>query len=168
MTRPEDPRTVRVGSGAGFEGDRIAPAVDLAERADLDALVLECLAERTIALGQRRRLADPAQGYDPRLRARLEALLPPAARGGVPILSNMGAANPRAAGRAALETAAGLGLGGLRIAVVTGDDVLDRLDLDAPALEDGGRSASTARSSRPTPTSAPTPCCPPSTRARTW
>ncbi|URN03632.1 DUF1446 domain-containing protein [Actinomadura madurae] len=137
MTRPEDPRTVRVGSGAGFEGDRIAPAVDLAERADLDALVLECLAERTIALGQRRRLADPAQGYDPRLRARLEALLPPAARGGVPILSNMGAANPRAAGRAALETAAGLGLGGLRIAVVTGDDVLDRLDLDAPALEDG-------------------------------
>ncbi|WP_433479056.1 acyclic terpene utilization AtuA family protein [Spirillospora sp. CA-142024] len=135
MARPD--RSVRIGSGAGFGGDRIGPAVDLAERGNLDALVLECLAERTIALGHRRRLADPGQGYDPRLQARLTALLPPAVRGGVPILSNMGAANPRAAGEAARAVAAGLGLDTLKIAVVTGDDVLDRIDLDAPALEDG-------------------------------
>ncbi|GAA2401332.1 DUF1446 domain-containing protein [Actinomadura vinacea] len=128
---------MRIGSGAGFGGDRIPPAVDLVEHGRLDALVLECLAERTIALGQRRRLAHPDQGYDPRLRARLRALLPPAVRHGVPLISNMGAANPRAAGAAARETARELGLDGLRIAVVTGDDVLDRIDLGAPALEDG-------------------------------
>ncbi|WP_225992777.1 acyclic terpene utilization AtuA family protein [Actinomadura rudentiformis] len=128
---------MRIGCGAGFAGDRIPPAVDLLERGDLGVLVLECLAERTIALGQRRRLQDPGHGYDPRLRARLSALLPAAARRGVPILSNMGAANPRAAGVAARTLADELGLNDLRVAVVTGDDVLDRIDLQAPALEDG-------------------------------
>jgi hypothetical protein len=130
-------RTMRIGCGAGFAGDRIPPAVDLLERGDLDVLVLECLAERTIALGQRRLLKDPADGYDPRLRARLAALLPAAARQRVPIISNMGAANPRAAGRAARALAGELGLDGLRIAIVTGDDVLDRIDPRAPAMEDG-------------------------------
>lgn len=57
---------MRIGSGAGFAGDRLEPAVDLAARAGLDDLVLECLAERTIALGQQRKLRDPALGYDPR------------------------------------------------------------------------------------------------------
>ncbi|MER7083012.1 acyclic terpene utilization AtuA family protein, partial [Saccharopolyspora kobensis] len=49
---------MRIGSGAGFAGDRIEPAVQLAARGELDDLVLECLAERTIALGQQRRLRD--------------------------------------------------------------------------------------------------------------
>ena len=52
-------KTIRIGSGAGFSGDRIEPAVLLAEKADLHYLVLECLAERTIALAQKRKLANP-------------------------------------------------------------------------------------------------------------
>ncbi|MGP4015230.1 acyclic terpene utilization AtuA family protein [Saccharopolyspora sp. 5N708] len=127
---------MRIGSGAGFAGDRIEPAVDLAARAGLDDLVLECLAERTIALGQQRRLRDPALGYDPRLRTRLARLLPVTTEHGVRIVTNMGAANPLAAGAVTRELLVELGLGG-RIAVVTGDDVLDRLDLRRPALEDG-------------------------------
>ncbi|WP_245592576.1 acyclic terpene utilization AtuA family protein [Actinomadura rifamycini] len=134
---PTNTTSMRIGCGAGFAGDRVEPAADLLDRGDLDVLVLECLAERTIALGHRRRLRDPAHGYEPRLRARLAALLPRAARRRVPIVSNMGAANPRAAGEAARDLARELGLDGLRIAVVTGDDVLDRIDLGAPALEDG-------------------------------
>ncbi|WP_432542014.1 acyclic terpene utilization AtuA family protein [Kineococcus sp. SYSU DK002] len=127
---------VRIGSGAGFSGDRVEPAVDLAERAGLDDLVLECLAERTTALGQQRRLADPATGYDPRLSARLGALLPAALRAGVRIVTNMGAANPAAAGvlvRDLLDRAGS----SAPVAVVTGDDVLTAIDLDAPASEDG-------------------------------
>jgi hypothetical protein len=54
-------RTLRVGGGAGFAWDQIGPAVDLVERGELDYLVLECLAERTIALGQQRRLQDPTR-----------------------------------------------------------------------------------------------------------
>jgi hypothetical protein len=128
--------TVRIGSGAGFAGDRVEPAVDLARRGNLDDLVLECLAERTIALGQQRRLADPAAGHDPRLHARLTPLLPVALSAGTRVLTNMGAANPVAAGRAIRVLLDGLG-STAGVGVVTGDDVLDRLDLDAPAVEDG-------------------------------
>ena len=66
------PRRLRIGSGAGFSGDRLEPAVVLAERGALDYLVLECLAERTIALAQLRRKAKPTEGYDPLLKRRVE------------------------------------------------------------------------------------------------
>ncbi|WP_308819117.1 acyclic terpene utilization AtuA family protein [Pseudonocardia alni] len=128
--------TTRIGSGAGFAGDRIGPAVDLARRGALDDLVLECLAERTIALGHRRRLADPATGYDPRLGQRLTALLPDLLAGGVRLLTNMGAANPPAAGRVVREHLDRLG-SAAPVAVVTGDDVLDVVDPAARAAEDG-------------------------------
>jgi len=114
----------RIGSGAGYSGDRIDPARDLAERGELDALVFECLAERTIALAQLRRAADPTQGYDPLLRERMHAVLPACQARGVTVLTNMGAANPMAAGQAVLEVARELRLPRLRVAVVEGDDVL--------------------------------------------
>jgi hypothetical protein len=126
----------RIGSGAGFAGDRIEPAVELVERGGLDDLVLECLAERTIALGQARRRLDPDAGFDPLLERRMRALLPGAVHRGVRLVSNMGAANPLAAGRRAQQVATQLGLDA-RVAVVTGDDVLDVLDTGQPALEDG-------------------------------
>jgi hypothetical protein len=87
-------KSYRIGAGAGYAGDRIDPAQALAERGQLDALVFECLAERTIALAQLRRRRDPAQGYDPLLPARLRAVLPACLRQGTTIVSNMGAANP--------------------------------------------------------------------------
>jgi hypothetical protein len=58
-------RTVRIGAGAGYSGDRIEPAVELAEKGALDYLVFECLAERTIALAQLARRQGPNAGYDP-------------------------------------------------------------------------------------------------------
>jgi len=60
--------SIRIGAGAGYAGDRIPPAVELAQQAQLDWLVFECLAERTIALAQLRRRADPQSGYDPLVR----------------------------------------------------------------------------------------------------
>ncbi len=62
---------VRIGAGAGYSGDRIEPAVELAEHGALDYLVFECLAERTIALAQQARRADLSWGYDPLLEARI-------------------------------------------------------------------------------------------------
>lgn len=126
----------RIGSGAGFAGDRVEPAVDLAARGELDDLVLECLAERTIALAQQRRLADPDQGYDPMLERRLTPLLPVARRQGVRIITNMGTASPAVAGRVVRDLAERLGLQ-LSIGVVGGDDVLGIVDQEQPALEDG-------------------------------
>jgi Acyclic terpene utilisation family protein AtuA len=116
-------RIVRIGCGAGFSGDRIDPAVELAERGALDYLVFECLAERTIALAQQSRSENAHLGYDPLLVERMTAVLPACAANGVKIVSNMGAANPVAAARRTAEIARSLGLSGLKIAAVEGDDV---------------------------------------------
>lgn len=117
-------RTLRLGAGAGYSGDRIEPAVELAEHGELDYLVFECLAERTIALAQQARRSDADGGFDPLLEARLRAVLGTCAQKRIHIVSNMGAANPVAAAEKTAEVAAQLGLAGLRIAAVTGDDVL--------------------------------------------
>ncbi|MFP8778968.1 acyclic terpene utilization AtuA family protein [Hydrogenophaga sp. RWCD_12] len=136
-------RPYRIGAGAGYAGDRIDPAIDLAERGQLDALVFECLAERTIALAQLRRRADPESGFDPMLMARMWAVLPACVAHGTTVITNMGAANPLAAGHAVLSVAKALGLPRLRVAVVTGDDVLDWMrQHDQPLMD----SADTVRS----------------------
>ena len=135
-------KTIRIGSGAGYSGDRIEPAVELAERGRLQYLCFECLAERTIALAQLARLHDPAGGFDPLLVERMQAVLPAAARNRVRIVTNMGAANPAGAAVAIAETARRLGIPGLKIAAVTGDDVLEQVrGADLPILETGGRVA---------------------------
>ena len=118
-------KTIRIGAGAGFSGDRIEPAVELVEKGDLDYLVFECLAERTIALAQQERMRDPSLGYDPLLAERMRAVLPGCRAKGIRIITNMGAANPLGAARCVQAVARSLGLSGIRIAAVTGDDVTD-------------------------------------------
>lgn len=134
-------RQVRLGAGAGFSGDRIEPAVELAERGALDYLVFECLAERTIALAQQARRRDPDSGFDPLLAARFAAVLPACRAAGTRIVTNMGAANPLAAAAEARRVARGKGLGPLVIAAITGDDVLAALDGDSVIEETGQRVA---------------------------
>lgn len=134
--------TFRIGSGAGYAGDRIDPAQDLAEHGRLHALVFECLAERTIALAQLRRSRDPGLGYDPLLQDRLRAVLPACVRQGTTVITNMGAANPQAAGGAVLAVARELGLQRLRVAVVRGDDVLPWVRAhDVPLLDSDARAS---------------------------
>jgi Acyclic terpene utilisation family protein AtuA len=120
-------KTIRIGSGAGYAADRWEPALELIETSALDYIVFECLAERTIALGQLERQRDPTRGYNPYLEDRWRALLGPALRRGVRIVTNMGAANPLAAGKRTRELAAELGLTSFKVAVVTGDDVLEQV-----------------------------------------
>jgi len=116
-------KSVRIGSGAGYAGDRWDPAVELAEKGDIDYLAFECLAERTIAREALAMHHDPEAGYNPRLAERMEAVLPVCAERGVRVISNMGAANPRAAARRVCEIAAEAGVNELRCAVLLGDDV---------------------------------------------
>src|SRR3954467_6798854 len=117
-------RSIRIGSGAGYSGDRIEPAVELAEEGGIDYLVFECLGERTVALAQQARMKNPESGYDPLLEERMRAVLPLCAAKGIKIVTNMGAANPEAAARRTAEIAQSLGLSRLKIAAVIGDDVL--------------------------------------------
>ncbi|MGL4291861.1 MAG: acyclic terpene utilization AtuA family protein [Phreatobacter sp.] len=138
-------KTIRIGAGAGYSGDRIEPAVELAEKGDLDVLVFECLAERTIALAQQARSLDPDAGYDPLLADRLRAVLPACAARGTTVITNMGAAHPAAAARKAVAVARQLGLSGLKVAAVTGDDVMALVrHADLPFIDRAGRTSDLA------------------------
>jgi hypothetical protein len=114
-----------IGAGAGFAGDRVDPAVVLAA-SGVDAVVLECLAERTLVPAIRARRDNPQAGFDPRIGRRLRALLPVARQNGCRIVSNFGAANPAAAAQYIARLAREMGISGLRVAAVVGDDVADR------------------------------------------
>ncbi len=135
-------RTIRIGGGAGYSGDRIEPAVELARYGQLDYLVFECLAERTIALAQRARLTDPSAGYDPLLVERMEAVLPICHDQGVRIITNMGGANPVAASARVIEVARRHQLNGLTVATVTGDNVLELVRGRDLRLQETGRRVS--------------------------
>ncbi|MCR9016778.1 acyclic terpene utilization AtuA family protein [Aquiflexum gelatinilyticum] len=129
-------KSIRIGSGAGFSGDRIEPALILTEKGNLDYLVLECLAERTIALAQKQKQINPSLGYDPLLERRIEGLLPLLVKHRTRLVTNMGAANPLAAGNKIIEIAKKQGLK-VKVAVVHGDDVLSLLDPEENCLETG-------------------------------
>lgn len=117
---------IRIGCGAGFSGDRLEPALILTEKGNLDYLVLECLAERTIALAQKRKQQDPNAGYDLLLERRIEGLLPLLLKHKTRLITNMGAANPVAGAKKILEIAKRLELK-VKVAVVLGDDVFPQL-----------------------------------------
>ncbi len=125
-------RGFRIGVGAGFEGDRFDPAERLVAEGHLDSLVFECLAERTIALAHESRASGAGPGFDARILRRMRGTLAGATQQGISLLTNAGAANPEGAAAAVVEIADAMGLGGVRVAAVTGDDVLDQLD---PAAE---------------------------------
>jgi hypothetical protein len=119
--------TLHIGSAAGFSGDRTdaaAPVVEALIAAGRPAvLIFETLAERTLALAQLARRADPAGGYEPLLPDMLRPVLARCLYGGVRIVSNFGAANPVGAAQRILALAAELGLRPPRVAVVEGDDL---------------------------------------------
>jgi hypothetical protein len=135
--KPKD--VLRIGAGSSFADDRIAPAVELAERGELDYLAFECLAERTVARENLTRLKNPDKGYTPRLLDRMGAVLPACLKNRVRIVSNMGAANPPAAARDVRRQARDSGLGDVRCAVVLGDDVAEilRRQPQLPIMESG-------------------------------
>lgn len=117
-----------IGSGAGFSGDRVdaaEPVVDtMIARGLPSVLIFEMLAERTLALAQLARRANPAAGYEPLLDLMVTPILRKCIRNNIPIVSNFGAANPRAAALRIQQLAQEQGLPSIRIAVIEGDDLL--------------------------------------------
>lgn len=118
---------LRIGCAAGFSGDRTdaaAPLVQALVQAGGPAfLIFETLAERTLALAQLARRAQPDHGYEPLLPELLAPVLAPCLQHGVRIVSNFGAANPHGAARRIHALARDLGLPAPRVAVVLGDDL---------------------------------------------
>lgn len=122
-------KKIRIGSGAGYAGDRLEPALELLEKGNLDYIGFECLAERTIAIAQQQKLLNPEKGYNGLLEYRMEKVLPLAYNNKVKVITNMGAANPQSAVNVICKMAEEMGLKGLKVAGVFGDDVFEKLDL---------------------------------------
>jgi hypothetical protein len=124
---PDSTPALWIGSAAGFSGDRTdaaRPVVDtLLAHGGPCALIFETLAERTLALAQLARAADPGAGFEPLLDEMLSPVLADCLAGGVRIVGNFGAANPRGAALRVQALARRLGARTPRIAVVGGDDL---------------------------------------------
>lgn len=132
-------KKIRIGSGAGYAGDRLEPALELLKKGNLDYICFEGLAERTIALAQKEKKEDPTKGYNELLLYRMKQVLPLALKHNVTIITNMGAANPISAMEDIGKMAQEMNLSNLKIAAVTGDDIHENIKdyLDLPILETG-------------------------------
>ncbi len=134
-------RTIRIGSGAGYGGDRIEPALALMEQGDIQYMIFECLAERTIALAQQQKARHSEQGYNEWLSYRMRRVLPLCREKNIRVITNMGAANPVAAVQVVKQLALSLGLTSLKLAAVLGDDIFPQIEryLACPTIETGQR-----------------------------
>lgn len=125
---------VHIGCGAGFAGDRFDAAVpvvrSLARRTGARFLIYEVLAERTLAIAQKLRRESAQAGYSPFLDIYLPLVLRDCIDNGIRIVTNMGAANPIGAARRVQALAQELGIGDLRVAALTGDNLLDAMSVD--------------------------------------
>ncbi|MFC3226331.1 acyclic terpene utilization AtuA family protein [Marinibaculum pumilum] len=131
-------KTIRIGSGSGFSEDFVEPAQDLAERGEIDFLVFEALAERTIHEAHLRIRDGVNPGYGMLFEERMRRCVAPCLRRGIRIITNDGSANPRAAAEWLAGYLREQNLSA-KIAIVEGDDVLtyfsDRADeIFAPEL----------------------------------
>jgi hypothetical protein len=123
------PATVRVAAGQGFWGDWMEAPYRQVTGGPVDYLMLDYLAEVTMSILQKQKSRDPSLGYATDFITQVERILPIVVERGIKVTANAGGVNPRACAAAVANVARKLGLRGkLTIGVVTGDDLLDRLD----------------------------------------
>jgi hypothetical protein len=122
-------RVVRVAAGQGFWGDWLEAPVRQVRGGPIDYLMMDYLAEVTMSIMQKQRSRDPKAGYARDFVPLMERILPDIVAKRIKVTSNAGGVNPRGCTEAVLEVARRIGLSGkLAIGLVTGDDILDRLD----------------------------------------
>ena len=124
---------VLVANGQGFWGDSMLGPVRLVNEGPLDYLTLDYLAEVTLSIMQKLRARDPSKGYATDFVRLIDRILPDIVEKDIKVIANAGGVNPWACKDALLEVCAKHGISGVKIAVVEGDDILDRIDelLDA-------------------------------------
>lgn len=120
---------VRVASGQGFWGDLLTAPVDQIRGGPVDYLMLDYLAEVTMSIMQKQRARDPQAGYARDFVSLMREILPDCVKRNIKVLSNAGGVNVHGCAEALSRSARDMGYGGkVKIGVVTGDDILDRLD----------------------------------------
>jgi len=120
--------SIRIASGQGFWGDLLTAPMMQVRRGPIDYLVMDYLAEVTMSILQKQKLRNPSFGYARDFIETMDAIIEDVVRKGIRIITNAGGVNPQAAAEAVLAIARSHGISGLRIGIVTGDDILHRID----------------------------------------
>ncbi|HMG17713.1 MAG TPA: acyclic terpene utilization AtuA family protein [Gemmatimonadales bacterium] len=129
MRSANHPATVRVAGGQGFWGDWLEAPYRQVTGGPVEYLMMDYLAEVTMSILQKQKSRDASRGYATDFITQMERILPTVVERGIKVTANAGGVNPRACAMAVADVARKLGLGGkLKIGVVTGDDLLGRLD----------------------------------------
>jgi hypothetical protein len=118
---------VRIASGQGFWGDLLSAPVDQVRRGPVDYLMLDYLAEVTMSIMQKQRARDPESGFARDFVSLMREILPDCVEKDIKVMSNAGGVNVEGCANAVASTAKDLGISGLKIGVITGDDILPRL-----------------------------------------
>lgn len=122
-------RTIRIAAGQGFWGDWLEAPFRQVQGGPIDYLMMDYLAEVTMSILQKQKERDPSMGYARDVVPLLARILPQVVERNIRVTTNAGGVNPDACAAAVAEAGRKLGLGGkVRIGVVTGDDILGRLD----------------------------------------
>ncbi len=120
-------KTIRIGNGQGFWGDNVDAPVELLRGGPIDYIGMDYLAEVTLSIMMRQKLKNPKLGYATDFIGFIRRVLPELKERNVRILTNAGGLNPKACRSRIFEVARELGVTGLRVGVVDGDDLLPRL-----------------------------------------
>jgi hypothetical protein len=147
---PHDP--LRIANCSGFYGDRLSAAREMVEGGPIDVLTGDYLAELTMAILWKARLADPSAGYATTFLAQWEQIAGTVADRGIKVVVNAGGLNPAGLAAAVRTVAARLGLD-LKVAHVEGDDLLGQL----PELQAAGHDLAHTDTGRPLATIPATP-----------
>lgn len=130
-----DRQIVRIASGQGFWGDDLEAPVRQVEGGPIDYLMLDYLAEVTMSIMQKQRARDPEGGFARDFVPLMERIFPKCIEGGVRVVTNAGGVNPEGCAAGLIEAGRRAGVQGrARVGLVTGDDLMDRLD---ELLDDG-------------------------------
>jgi len=122
-------QTIRVAAGQGFWGDLPEAPVRQVEEGPIDYLMLDYLAEVTMSIMQKQKARDPNAGYAKDFVPLMKRILPACVERGIRITANAGGVNVRGCAEAVRQVARELGFTGkVKIGIVTGDDIMDRLD----------------------------------------
>lgn len=119
---------VRIAGVQGFYGDSPMGAIAIAKEVAADYLVHDALAELTLSILQKDRMGDPSLGYARDIEFLATSLYPLALQKGIKIITNSGGLNPLSAAKKVSEILKGKGIKGVKIAAITGDDLLGKLD----------------------------------------
>src|SRR5262249_8776835 len=122
-------QVIRIAAGQGFWGDLFEAPVRQVEEGPIDYLMLDYLAEVTMSIMQKQRARDSSAGYAKDFVPLMKRILPACVERNIRVTANAGGVNGQGCANAVRTVARELGLGGkLRIGLVTGDDIMERLD----------------------------------------